>query len=174
MLSIQYQNILRTFTQLSDLLSTLEEKQYSLEIAALKGASIGKHVRHCIDVLENLISGMAESEVSYDDRKRNTLYETSPLAAREKIFELVGKLESIDENRMFSLRYLLDPETGLEGRTFSNLRREYQYVHDHTIHHMAIIKIYAEHFLRNVSIPDEFGTALSTLRFQKHPTRNEG
>lgn len=32
---------------------------------------------------------------------------------------------------------------------------------------MAIIKLYVEYFLRDVSLPEEFGVALSTLQFQK-------
>ncbi|TGM00550.1 hypothetical protein EHQ76_11990 [Leptospira barantonii] len=167
MLPLQYKNIQRTFHQLTDLLSIIEEIEYSKEITQLKGSSIGKHVRHCIEVLENLADGIEVSSVSYDQRKRNPLYETSPLAAREKIFELLGKLERIDENKIIELIYLVDPNSGLEGKTLSNLKREFLYVQEHTIHHMAIIKLYAECFLTNVSLPEEFGVALSTLQFQK-------
>lgn len=167
MLALQYKNIQHTFNQLADLLSIIEENEYSKEIKQVKGSSIGKHVRHCIEVLENLANGIEISSVSYDQRKRNTLYENSPLAARDKIFELLGKIETIDENKMIELIYLMDPNSGLEGKTISNLKREFLYVQDHTIHHMAIIKLYAECFLKNVSLPEEFGVALSTLQFQK-------
>ncbi|AYV56965.1 hypothetical protein [Leptospira kmetyi] len=167
MLPVQYKNIQHTFNQLADLLSFIEENEYSKEITQVKGSSIGKHVRHCIEVLENLTDGIETSSVSYDRRKRNPLYETSPLAARDKIFELLGKLERIEENKIIELVYLVDPNTGLEGKTLSNLKREFLYVQDHTIHHMAIIKLYAECFLTNVSLPEEFGVALSTLQFQK-------
>ncbi|PJZ53150.1 DinB family protein [Leptospira adleri] len=173
MLHIQFKNIRNTFNQLADLLSTIEETDYSREITQVKGSSIGKHVRHCMEVLENLVGGIDTSGLSYDRRKRNPLYETSPLAARDKIFELLSELESIDENKMIELSYLLDPETGLEGKTISNLKREFLYVQDHTIHHMAIIKIYAECFLSDVSLPKEFGVAFSTLQFQKKTTHKE-
>ncbi|RHX94521.1 hypothetical protein DLM76_10620 [Leptospira yasudae] len=167
MLHIQYQNIRHTFHQLTDFLSTIEPDQYSQEIAPNKGSSLGKHVRHCIEVLENLTEALETSNISYDRRNRNPFYESSPLAAREKIFELLGKLESIEENKIIELSYLMDPATGLEGKTLSNLKREFLYVQDHTIHHMAIIKLYAECFLNNVFLPEEFGVALSTLQFQK-------
>ncbi|TGL77348.1 hypothetical protein [Leptospira yasudae] len=167
MLLQQYQNIHHTFHQLTDLLSTIEASEYAKEIAPNKGSSLGKHVRHCIEVLENLAASLETSLLSYDQRNRNPLYETSPLAAREKIFELLGKLESNQENRILELSFLMDPKTGLEGKTLSNLKREFLYVQDHTIHHMAIIKLYAECFLKNVSLPEEFGVALSTLQFQK-------
>lgn len=173
MLQIQFKNIRNTFNQLADLLSTIDETDYAREITQVKGSSIGKHVRHCMEVLENLVSGIDTHGLSYDRRKRNPLYETSPLAARDKIFELISELESIDENQMIELSYLLDPETGLEGKTISTLKREFLYVQDHTIHHMAIIKIYAECFLRNVSLPKEFGVAFSTLQFQKKTTHQE-
>ncbi|AOP33421.1 hypothetical protein A0128_05920 [Leptospira tipperaryensis] len=173
MLHIQFKNIEHTFNQLADLLSIIEENEYSREITQVKGSSIGKHVRHCIEVLENLVSGMEVSSVSYDQRKRNSLYETSPLAGRDKIYELLSKLELIDENKMIELSFLMDPETGLEGKTISNLKREFLYVQDHTIHHMAIIKIYAECFLQNVSLSKDFGVALSTLQFQKKSSYKE-
>ncbi|AVV50573.1 hypothetical protein [Leptospira santarosai] len=166
MLSLQYKNIRYTFNQLADFLSVVKEEEYSKSVAQLTGLSVGKHVRHCIEVLENLTVGLETSNVFYDRRKRNPLYETSPLAARDKIFELLGKLERIDENKIIELSYLIDPNTGLEGKTTTNLKREFLYVQDHTIHHMAIIKLYAC-FLQNVSLPEEFGVALSTLQFQK-------
>lgn len=167
MLSLQYKNIQYTFNQLADFLSIVREEEYSKSIAQSAGLSVGKHVRHCIEVLENLTIGLEISNVFYDRRKRNPLYETSPLAARDKIFELLGKLEQIDENKIIELAYLIDPNTGLEGKTVTNLKREFLYVQDHTIHHMAIIKLYVEYFLRDVSLPEEFGIALSTLQFQK-------
>ncbi|EMY77171.1 hypothetical protein LEP1GSC060_2078 [Leptospira weilii serovar Ranarum str. ICFT] len=167
MLYAQYKNIQYTFNQLADLLSAVEEKEYSKNITQVTGSSIGKHVRHCIEVLENLTVGLETANVSYDRRKRNPLYEISPLAARDKIFELLGKLEPIDEDKMIELVYLIDPVTGLEGKTITTLKREFLYVQDHTIHHMAIIKLYAECFLRSIFLPEEFGVALSTLQFQK-------
>ncbi|EQA60948.1 MULTISPECIES: hypothetical protein [Leptospira] len=167
MLSLQYKNIQYTFNQLADFLSIVKEEEYSKSITQLTGLSVGKHVRHCIEVLENLTVGLETSNVFYDRRKRNPLYETSPLAARDKIFELLGKLEQIDENKIIELAYFIDPNTGLEGKTVTNLKREFLYVQDHTIHHMAIIKLCVECFLRNVSLPEEFGVALSTLQFQK-------
>ncbi|TGK19787.1 hypothetical protein [Leptospira stimsonii] len=173
MLQIQFRNIFHTFNQLADLLSVIDEREYSIEITQVKGSSIGKHVRHCLEVLGNLVIGLETTDISYDRRKRNPLYETSPLAARDKIFELLNELESIEENKSVELSFLLDPESGLEGKTISNLKREFLYVQDHTIHHMAIIKIYAECFLQNVSLPKEFGVALSTLQFEKKTNHKE-
>ncbi|MBM9501581.1 hypothetical protein JWG44_15110 [Leptospira sp. 201903071] len=173
MLQIQFKNIRHIFGQLADLLSIIKENDYSREIPQVKGSSVGKHVRHCIEVLENLVIGLETSSVSYDQRKRNPLYETSPLAARDKIFELLSDLESVDKNKMIELIYLMDPDTGLEGKTISNLKREFLYVQDHTIHHMAIIKIYAECFLENVSVSKEFGVAFSTLQFQQKTNYKE-
>ncbi|MBM9576971.1 hypothetical protein JWG45_07370 [Leptospira sp. 201903070] len=173
MLHIQFKNIQHIFGQLADLLSTIEENEYAREITQVKGSSIGKHVRHCMEILENLVSGLKTSNVSYDQRKRNPLFETSPLAARDKIFEMLSDLQAVDKNQMIELCYLLDPETGLEGKTISNLKREFLYVQDHTIHHMAIIKIYSECFLENVSLSEEFGVAFSTLQFRKKKNYKE-
>ncbi|XDD49285.1 hypothetical protein AB3N59_12800 [Leptospira sp. WS92.C1] len=173
MLFVQYQNIHHAFSQLTDLLSIIEEQEYSKEATRIKDSSIGKHVRHCIEVLENLVIGLKTSDISYENRKRNPLYEISPLAARDKIFELLRLLETNDENQMVGLRYLLDPVSGKEGKTISNLKREFLYVQDHTIHHMAIIKIYAECFLQNVFLPEGFGIALSTLQYQKQTDTTE-
>ncbi|AAS71156.1 hypothetical protein LA733_0669 [Leptospira interrogans] len=173
MLSVQFKNIQYTFHQLTDLLSSIEEKEYSKNISQLSDLSVGKHVRHCIEILENLILGIETLNISYDQRKRNPLYENSPLAARDKIFELLSKLESITENEKIELTYLVDPYKGLEEKTITNIKREFLYVQDHTIHHMAIIKLYAECFLHNVSFPEEFGVALSTIQFRSQDQNSD-
>ncbi len=115
------QNILYSFHLLTDHHSSNEEKEYSKNISQLSDLSVGKHVRHCIEILENLILGIETLNISYDQRKRNPLYENSPLAARDKIFELLSKIESITENVKIELTYLVDPYKGLEEKTITNI-----------------------------------------------------
>ena len=49
-------------------------------------------------------------------------------------------------------------------RTYSSIAREMQFLHTHTVHHMAIIKLILKQ--AGVVIDEQLGVAPSTLKYQ--------
>lgn len=151
---------------LSDLVRGLEclsSEQYANSIEGAK-SSIGKHVRHIIEFyLEYIryIESASSEPLCYDSRKRDLILETSFSEAVEKI-DYIGQhliaAPLIDKD--IQLSAIVQPSLPPQLLN-STLQRELIYLFDHTIHHMALIKMLAEIWC--VDLPRSFGLAPSTI-----------
>lgn len=151
--------------QLEAGIGALENNLYTTapESADSQVSPIGGHVRHIIEFYHALLSNLGGPEpllVSYDARKRNKELETSKNLAISEIKgirEKIGRLE--DQDMEVLLSSIIDPDAPMfEMQT--TLNRELVYLLDHTIHHMALIKMIArEH---KVTLGKNFGLAQST------------
>ncbi|TGK05124.1 hypothetical protein EHQ53_15875 [Leptospira langatensis] len=159
------QSITGLFYRLSELLDRVSEENYVRPLELLSGASVGKQVRHCVEVAEALLSGWENGLVSYDRRERNPLYESSPRATSSRILELISELESRHWGGPVQVSHILDPSSGEEEILESSWERELLYVQEHTIHHEAIIRVALENGLGFYDIPADFGFAISTLHY---------
>lgn len=63
------------------LIEQLSNEQYKQSQPLLMGSSIGKHVRHIIDLFDCLIYGSNTLVINYDARKRNENFEKFTQAA---------------------------------------------------------------------------------------------
>jgi len=140
-----------TLQQISDLLTQLSQEEYALKDELLSGSSIGMHTRHIIEFAQCLLSGVEESVVCYDNRKRDLSLENSPLFAIQPI-----KLKGC---------YGTDAHHNYDINT--TIQREIAYNVEHAIHHMAILKIAVKQLFPSISIPDDFGIAHSTVQYEK-------
>ncbi|TGL64300.1 hypothetical protein [Leptospira sarikeiensis] len=152
------------FQRLADLLLKISDKNYTKPLQLLSGATVGKQVRHCLEVAETLVSGFGSDLISYDQRARNPIYENSPKATAERILELAKEFNRIDWEGDIKVSYLVDPNSGIENILDSSWERELLYVQEHTIHHEAIIRVALEH-MGFEDIPESFGFAISTLQY---------
>ncbi len=153
------------FCRLSDLLNRISDKNYTRPLHLLSGASVGKQVRHCIEVAEALLNGWETGLISYDLRARNPLFESSTKAASVKLIEIAEEIHRRDWEGTVKLSHIIDPKTGAEDILESSWERELLYVQEHTIHHEAIIRVALEHDLGFDDIPESFGFAISTLQY---------
>jgi hypothetical protein len=78
---------------------------------------------------------------------------------------IIGKLTFWEEDKMLMLATSYDGEELLEIPTSFN--RELVYLIEHTIHHLAIIKIGLNEAFPTIEIPENFGVAYSTIRFKE-------
>ncbi|PJZ24353.1 hypothetical protein CH352_18375 [Leptospira hartskeerlii] len=153
------------FSRFADLLLRISERNYTRPLHLLSGASIGKQVRHCLEFAEALLNGYNTGLVSYDQRERNPLYENSPKAAADRLFELQREFEQRNWEGEVKVSYLVHSSSGLENIVNSSWERELLYVQEHTIHHEAIIRVALEHDLGFEDIPENFGFAISTIQY---------
>lgn len=148
--------------QLKELLLALSNQAYTKAIPVLSGASIGAHTRHVIELFQELFSGYESGSVNYEERKRNYLIESNQHIAIEKLDELSSLLQKPDKSLQLIAEYGNDDPVAVA----TNYYRELIYNIEHAVHHMALIRV-AIITETNISLPDSFGVASSTLKFRK-------
>lgn len=155
-----HQQLTHQLDDLSDLLHRLSPAQYSRRILHLGDASIGGHTRHIIELIRCLTSVYEEGVIDYHNRQRNLELESNKQAALEQLEEERKNL--VRGDKVLQLRL----ETGIAGETISTtFFRELVYHTEHTIHHMALIKV-ALHEQQLQLTGENFGMAYSTIEYR--------
>jgi uncharacterized damage-inducible protein DinB len=152
------------FLQLSLSLDQLENDQYSYPCKNLSGNTVGQHVRHIIEMFQCLETGYLIGEVDYDKRKRDHNIETDKKFATELLQEIIGQITR--KNKSLQLLTYYDDLSGVPERIETNYHREIAYNLEHTIHHMALIRVGLRE-LGDISVDDSYGVATSTLKYRK-------
>jgi hypothetical protein len=152
------------FQQLSRSLSQLENEQYVYSCVNLSGNSVGKHVRHIIEMFQCLESGYQSGEVDYEKRKRDQQIETEKNLATALLQDIIWQINK--ENRDLVLLTYYNDDSDLPDKIATNYYREIAYNLEHTIHHMALIRV-GLHELGDISLEDSYGVAPSTLKYRK-------
>jgi hypothetical protein len=152
----------RHLDQVKYLLDILSPAQYSEPLPALHGNSAGKHVRHILEFLLCLEKALQTGVVNYDSRARDLRMEVDAAFSREV---LVGI------QRRFSLypeRFLeLEQDYGSGPISIqTTFYRELVYNLEHSVHHLAILKVGLETRYPELELQAEMGVAWSTLQYQ--------
>jgi len=125
-------------------------------------ASIGAHVRHIIEYIDNFISGCDCGNIDYDNRPRDLTFSESRDCAIKKLKVQYDELCSIPLNeRQICIKESIDADVDACSIN-SNVIREYTFVHSHIVHHVAILKILAENC--GISISNDVGMAPATIK----------
>ena len=149
------------------LLSWIDDDVYCMPPRNHAPLKVGSHLRHALEFYECFLDGIDWAHVDYDGRRRDESIERSRAAACTKIDTLIGRLENMPELRRDSLLFVkAEDADGLgleEPYVLSSVGRELVTLSGHTVHHFALIAIaLREH---GIEPGDEFGVALSTLRY---------
>jgi DinB superfamily len=154
---------------LSKLLQELTEEQYLKKVAHLGNSSIGAHTRHIIELLQCTIKGYSTGEVDYVNRSRNLLLETDKVFARSTVQQLDSMARLADKTLTLAVEQL-DAEAELPTVTTTYFR-EIIYNTEHTIHHLALIKVAVIDMKLDI-VDHEFGMAYSTIKYQASLAKN--
>ncbi|MEP6747570.1 MAG: DinB family protein [Bacteroidota bacterium] len=157
------QPIQNVFIQLTASLNLLDNDQYMYAGKTLSNATIGQHVRHIIEMFICLEDGYAGGVINYENRKRDSKIETDKDFAVSLLKQIYGGLHT--ENKQLILEAAYDESTNELLQFDTNYYREIAYNLEHTIHHMALIKVGIRE-VSDIEIPDEFGVASSTIKFR--------
>lgn len=160
------------FEQLSLAIGELSDEEYSKPSVSLSGSSIGQHVRHTLEFFDCLLAGLDEGLINYDRRERDTTLETSTSSAMRIIDRLDAIIHNIDKNSSLILELSYGHPENDAVQVSSNLDRELVYNIEHTIHHMALIKIGIREIKPELVLPKGFGVASSTIQYQKEQAQN--
>jgi hypothetical protein len=148
------------FVQLSDSIDQLSQEQYIMPCKNLSDQSIGQHVRHIIEMFQCLDAGYESGYVDYDKRKRDRKIENDKASARNLLPDVFGRLNR-NNKLLFLQTYYDDPS--VPELIESNYFREVAYNLEHTIHHMALIRIGISEVGR-FPLEDSYGVAFSTVK----------
>jgi uncharacterized damage-inducible protein DinB len=152
------------FLQLTTSLQQLTAGQYVKECNSLSGASIGKHVRHIIELFQSLQNGYENGIINYDKRKRDTRIENEKQWALTLLHEIRVDLNRSDKELSLESSYDDDSTEVIYIKT--NYNREIVYNLEHAIHHMALIRIGINE-VSSIELPQNFGVASSTVRYKQ-------
>ncbi|HEX3767428.1 MAG TPA: hypothetical protein VHT72_03590 [Puia sp.] len=154
----------QVFLQLTDSLNQLQRDQYNHSCSNLSGNTIGQHVRHIIEMFQCLEEGYEKGEVDYEKRKRDKKIETDKDFATSILKEISRQISR--ENKSLCLLTYYDELQEKPAKISTNYFREIAYNLEHTIHHMALIRVGLRE-LGDLSVDDSYGVASSTLKYRK-------
>jgi hypothetical protein len=159
---IQYA-VVELMEQLQRVLEKLSDQQYTLPVDLLSGATIGQHVRHVVEFFVELNRGYDSGEINYDRRKRDAVIESNRLVAIRQLVDIGFDVARPDKE--LSLAAQLVPGVTAPVIVPTNYSRELIYNVEHTIHHMALLRI-AITAISRMDLPEGFGVALSTIKYR--------
>lgn len=155
------------FQQLADVLQQLTTEQYVQPSLQLSNATIGQHVRHLIELFLCLEKGYKTGVVNYDKRKRDHRIETDKLFAGALLEEIWQNQTKPDKLLLLEISFR-EPDERFVLNT--NYYRELVYNVEHTVHHMALIRVGVNE-VSEIFLPAEFGVASSTLTYRESCVR---
>jgi hypothetical protein len=144
------------------LLQSLQHEQYTHKIDHLGKASIGGHTRHIIELLQCAIDGYQIGRVDYVNRKRNLALENDKQFALETLLAIQEVMVLPDKLLTMVVDEIGDTTVPSINTTYF---REIVYNTEHTIHHLALIKVALIEMQLQV-VDDNFGMAYSTIAYK--------
>jgi hypothetical protein len=159
------QHNIKKLEEIRSLLGQLPSKLYSAPKEILSQSSIGQHFRHVLEFYICLQKGASQGTVCYDDRERDLMIETSEKYAVDIIDSLLRYLKGIKNDRGLAMHANFSVSTEEKTVISTTLFRELAYALDHTVHHLAMVKIALTQ--EGIELDSNFGVASSTLRFQQ-------
>jgi hypothetical protein len=158
------QNSITILNQIANLVSQVNDNDYSTQLDLLSNNTIAKHIRHILELYVQLIAGIEQKEINYDKRERNLLIEHNRTYTLDFIMELSERINAIQYiDDVLYLNTLINED---EILVKSSIERELTYNIEHAIHHMAIIQIACKHYFHYIQLDKNFGVAYATIQYQ--------
>ncbi|MEO6454639.1 MAG: hypothetical protein ABIN97_11220 [Ginsengibacter sp.] len=156
--------IQNVFSQLSDSLQKLSHDEYTQPSDILFNATIGQHVRHIIELFIELDKGYKTGCVNYEKRKRDYTIETDKDVAIDLLHKIYLQLHKPDKDLLLEANFSEDANETVIIPT--NYFREVMYNLEHTVHHMALIRVGINE-VSSLLVPKDYGVASSTIKYKK-------
>ena len=157
---VKYNN--KVLTQLQEVLYAMDGSDYSVDIPLLYNSTIGKHCRHILEFYQCFFKSLPVASLNYDLRERNMRLETDIAFALDIVQEVKMQFGSLPPELSLSLFAELPDGEGFH-QSQTTLSRELGYLADHTVHHLAIVKIGLALIRPEIPVANEIGIAASTI-----------
>ncbi|HJW27695.1 MAG TPA: hypothetical protein VJ508_00420 [Saprospiraceae bacterium] len=149
-------------------LSVIDPVTYQAPLDILSGSTIGQHTRHIIEFYNCLLEQSFKYSppvINYSKRRRDHQIESEPDHALGYVQNVSEQLRELDPDRACQLDCAEHGQDGL--MVGSTIGRELIYNIEHTIHHLAIVKIALRATVPTIILPEHFGVAPSTIRYRQ-------
>jgi hypothetical protein len=147
------------------LLETIALPNFTRQRKIISDATVGQHVRHIVEFYQCLQKGLPNNEINYDDRCRNVMIECDLIYAIGVLNQLKLFIKSIQNEQELLLRANFSAAEDMDCIIPTSLSRELAFVLDHSVHHLAIIKIALAD--DGHSFAEDFGVAAATLKYRQ-------
>ncbi len=158
------QAVNNVFVQLSGSLGLISPDDYIKPCEHLYNSTIGQHVRHIIEMFQCLETGYDTGVVNYENRKRDRKVETDKVLATQLLIEIHDHLAK--EDKMLILEGVYNDDAEQLMRFPTNYYREIVYNLEHTIHHMALIRVGIKE-ITDIELPQNYGVASATVKHSR-------
>jgi hypothetical protein len=154
------------FEDMRRYLRHLDDEAYARPLDLLSGSSTGQHTRHIIEFFQCLLEQRVEGAINYDARRRNPAIEQWTDAAAKALEEIAQGIRAVPPKEALHLAVAYDGAAEPTEVVDTTFEREIVYNIEHTIHHLAMIKIGLRTVAPELELPRAFGVAPSTIRYQ--------
>lgn len=153
--------------QLADLVERIEERDFVTPSESLGRSTIGQHLRHTLEFFMCLEAGVQSGTVNYDTRAHDRIIEADKFLALAAIYRIRAFVRQQPPRQSLKLEVGYKRHSEEAVRLDTNYLRELTYNIEHAVHHMAIMKIGVREVAPYVTLPSDFGIAVSTIRYQE-------
>lgn len=153
--------------QLADAVQQLKDADFTKPSETLSKSTLGQHLRHTLEFFLCLESGYYKGLVNYDRRSHDKLIENDRAIALGAIQKIKVFLNETKKDQSLKLEVGYNRASDECITIDTNFLRELTYNIEHAVHHMAIMKIGIREVAPYVSLPADFGVAVSTIRHQE-------
>jgi uncharacterized damage-inducible protein DinB len=153
-------------TQLTDVVTQINEHDFTRPSETLGSSTIGQHIRHTLEFFICFEHGYSNGVINYDKRAHDKLIESDKyiaLSAIERIRNFIGTFT--DKPLKLEVGYDRVNDNFVTIETTST--RELVYNIEHAVHHMAIMKIGIREIASYIKLAPDFGIAASTIRYKE-------
>jgi len=153
-------------SQLQDVVGQVNDSDFRKPVDILGGATLGQHIRHTLEFFICLMEGHKSGIVNYENRSHDSQIENDKILTMDLLGRIKDFVLASPNDKSFILEASYDPFSSQNDHVETTYRRELVYNIEHTIHHMAIIKIGIKAICPYINLPESFGVAVSTLKYK--------
>jgi hypothetical protein len=158
---------IRLIEEIAEVLGRLTDHEYCEQLTVLSNATIGQHVRHIAEFFQAIAGSTPSGQICYDNRRRSTELEVDRLYMISTLADLRNTLGRLNPETPVTVQAYPEFETMVSVSFQSTTGREILFAFEHSIHHLALIRIGIEQNFAHVRLPENFGIAPTTVRFRK-------
>lgn len=154
--------------QVCDLLHRLDDEMYAQPLEVFSDSTIGQHVRHIHGFYACLISGAKTGVINYDKRERDLRIQTETHYCDHSFCDLIPGIQALNLHKSVKVLQGMNASDEPNGETVaSSVGRELLYAFEHSIHHLAIVKMGLRVHFPDFDVNPNLGVAPSTIEYRE-------